>query len=160
MLKELELIASKLDESRSVLARTLDGLTDEQAEAVKITPEWSIKDEIAHLAGAKRGMFGIAQRMAKGEDPQLSPEYNNDFYNARQVAKRKEKSIAEVCAELDATHAELMAFLHNLTQEQLDLMGQHPLYGEVNLKELLVIIYSHETTHSNEISAKIRESKK
>ena len=53
-----------------------------------------------------------------------------------------------------------MTFLQNLTQEQLDLCGQHPLYGEVTLKELLVIIYSHETTHAKEISAKIRESKK
>jgi uncharacterized damage-inducible protein DinB len=160
MLKDLELIASKLNEARSVLARTLDGLTEEQAVEVKITPEWSVKDEVAHLAGAERGMFGIAQRMARGEDPQVSPEYNNDFYNARQVAKRKEKSLVQVRAELDATHAELMTFLQNLTQEQLDLCGQHPLYGEVKLKELLVIIYSHETTHSKEISAKIREANK
>ena len=160
MLKELEPIASKLSEARSVLVRTLDGLTEEQATQILVTPEWSIKDEVAHLAGAERGMFGIAQRMAKGEDPQLSPEYDNDIYNARQVAKRKERSLAEIRAELEATRAEFMAFLQNLTQEHLDLSGQHPLYAEVTLKELLVIIYSHETTHAREISDKIRESKK
>ncbi len=160
MLKELEAIASKLSEARSILVRALDGLTEEQATQVLVTPEWSIKDEVAHLAGAERGMFGIAQRMARGEDPQLPPEYDNDTYNARQVAKRKEKSLADVRAELDATHAELMAFLQNLTQAQLDECGQHPLYGEVKLKDLLVISYSHATTHTNEISAKIRESKK
>lgn len=160
MLKNLELIASKLGEARSVLLRALDSLTEEQATRVMVTPDWSVKDEVAHLAGANRGMFGIAQRMARGEDPQVSPEYNNDIYNARQVAKRKEKSLADVRAELDATHAELMAFLQNLTQEQLDLSGQHPLYGELKLKELLVVIYSHETTHTKEISAAIRESKK
>jgi hypothetical protein len=160
MLKELEPIVSKLREARSVLHRTIDGLTDEQASKIMVTPEWSVKDEIAHLAGAERGMFGIAQRMAKGEDPQLPPEYNNDTYNARQVAKRKERSLTDIRAELDATHDELTKFLENLTQEQLDLCGQHPLYGEVQLKELLVIIYSHETTHTNEISTKIREAKK
>ncbi len=63
-------------------------------------------------------------------------------------------------AELDTTHAELTAFLQNLTQEQLDFCGQHPIYGEIKLKDLLVIIYSHETTHTNEISAKLHESKK
>ncbi len=160
VLKELGPIASKLTEARTILNHTLDGLTDEQVSRIFVTPDWSIKDQVAHLAGAERGMFGIAQRMARGEDPQLPPEYNNDTYNARQVAKRKEKSLAEVRAELDATHAELMAFLQNLTQEQLDLCGQHPLYGEVKLKDLLVIIYSHETAHANEIAAKIREAKK
>ncbi|MDE3091643.1 MAG: hypothetical protein KGJ80_19910, partial [Chloroflexota bacterium] len=69
-------------------------------------------------------------------------------------------SLADVRAELDATHAELIAFLGNISQEQLDLCGQHPLHGEIKLKDLLVIIYSHATTHTNEISAKIRETKK
>ncbi len=160
MLKELETIASKLDEALSLLKRTLEGLTEEQADQVKITPEWSVRDEIAHLAAAKRGMLGIAQRMAGGLDPQLPPEYDNDVYNARQVAKRKGKSLVDLRQELEAVHAELMSFLNGLTPEQLDLMGQHPIYGQVKLKELLVIIYSHETTHNREISDKIRESKK
>ncbi len=159
MLKELESIVSKLHEARSILHRTMNGLTDEQASKIMVTPEWSVKDEIAHLAGAERGMLGIAQRMAQGEDPQLPPDYNNDTFNARQVAKRKERSLTDIRTELDATHDELIQFLENLTQAQLDLCGQHPLYGEVELKELLVIIYSHETTHTNEISARIREAK-
>ena len=160
MLKELESISSKLNEALFVLAQTLDGLTEEQADQVKITSEWSVRDEIAHLAGADRGMLGIAQKMAAGQDPQLRPDYDNDFYNARQVAKRKDKSLVELRQEIEEAHGELMGFLDALTQEQLDLMGQHPVYGHVTLKELLVIIYTHETTHTREISDKIRESKK
>ncbi len=160
MLKDLEPIASKLTEAHSVLVRTLDGLTEERATQLSVNPDWSVKDQVAHLAGANRGMFGIAQRIAKGDDPQLPPEYNNDTYNARQIAKRKEKSLADIRAELDATHAEVIAFLQNITPEQLDLRGQHPLYGELTLKELLVVIYSHATTHANEIATTIRESKK
>ena len=41
MLKELESISSKLNEALFVLAQTLDGLTEEQADRVKITSEWS-----------------------------------------------------------------------------------------------------------------------
>jgi hypothetical protein len=160
MLKELESISNKLNEALSVLVQTLDRLTEEQADEVKITSEWSARDEIAHLAGANRGMYAIAQKMAAGQDPQLRPDYDNDFYNARQVAKRKGKSLADLRQEIEEAHAELIGFLDSLTQEQLDLMGQHPIYGHVKLKELLVIIYSHETTHTREISDKIRESKK
>ena len=160
MLKELEAIASKLDEALTVLGSTLDGLTEEQADQVKVTPDWSVRDEVSHLAGANRGMLGIAQKMAEGQDPQLRPDYDNDVYNARQVAKRKDKPLADLRQEIEQVHRELIGFLDSLTRDQLELMGQHPIYGEVKLKELLVIIYSHETTHTREISTKIRESKK
>jgi uncharacterized protein (TIGR03083 family) len=160
MLKELEPIANKLREAHTVLARALDPLTEEQAAQIMVTPEWSIKDAVGHLAGANRGMFGIAQRMAEGKDPQLPEGYDNDVYNARQVAKRKEQSLAQIRAELDATHAELLAFLDRVTPQQLAQMGEHPLYGEVVLRDLLVIIYTHQITHCNEISAKIRQAKK
>jgi hypothetical protein len=160
MLNELEPIADKLRESHRLLGYTLDAMSEEQAAQIKVTPEWAIKDVVAHLAGAERGMLGIAKRMAEGQDPQLPPDYNNDSYNARQVAKRKDQTLSQVRGDLDATHARLLSLLESITLPQLVLMGQHPLAGEVTLKDLLVIIYSHEMSHGNEISNQFRESKK
>jgi hypothetical protein len=160
MLKELEPIAGKLRESHHILSRTLDGMTEEQAAHIKVTPEWAIKDVIAHLAGAERGMLGIAKRMAEGQDPQLPQDYNNDTYNARQVAKRKDQTLLQVRGELDGIHSELLSLLESITPQQLILMGQHPLAGEVTLKDLLVIIYSHKMSHCNEVSNQFRESTK
>ena len=159
MLKELEPMASKLNQAREMLKKTLGALTEEQIVALQVNAHWSVKDQVAHLAAANRGMFGIAQRMAKGETPQLPEGYDNDVYNARQVAKRKEKSLAEICAEIDATHSELLAFLEGLMPEQLMMMGEHPLFGQVVLRDLLVIIYTHQINHCNEISTKIQGSK-
>lgn len=159
MLKELESLTAKLNEACNILKRTLDQLDEQRATSIMVTPEWSIKDTVAHLVGAKRGMTRIAQRAAAGEDPQLPPDYNNDYYNARQVAKRKAMSFAEVRAELDAAQRELVAFLEQVTAPQLELCGQHPLAGEVSLKELLVVMYSHETTHCKEIADAIRAAK-
>ncbi len=160
MLKELEAIADKLNEERGILNRTLDKIAEDGAHAIRVTPEWSVKDAVAHLVGAERGMTRIARGMAAGQDPQLPEGYNNDEYNARQVGKRKDQNLAQVREELGASRAELMTFLENITPEQLALCGEHPLYGETSLKDLLVIIYSHEMTHANEIADKIRESKK
>ncbi len=160
MLKELEPIAGKLIESHGILNRTLESVAPEQASQIMVTPEWTAKDVVAHLAGAERGMVGIARRMTSGEDPQLPEGYNNDENNARMVAKRKDLTLAQVRAELDGVHADLLALLESITPQQLVMMGEHPLAGEVTLKDLLVIIYSHETSHGNEISNKFRESKK
>lgn len=159
MLKELEAIADKLNEERGILDRTLDGLSEEDAARYMVTPEWSVKDEVAHLVGGERGMTRIARGMAAGQDPKLPEGYNNDVYNARQVSKRKDQTLAQVREELNASRAELMALLESITPEQLALCGEHPLVGQLSLKELLVVIYSHETTHCSEIAAKIRESK-
>jgi uncharacterized protein (TIGR03083 family) len=160
MLKELQAITDKLNEERGILDRTLDGLTEEEAAGIKVTPEWSVKDVVAHLVGGERGMTRIARGMSKGEDPKLPVGYNNDEYNARQVGKRQALSLAQVRAELATSRADLLTLIDSITPEQLALCGEHPLVGETSLKDLLVVIYSHETTHGNEIADKIRESKK
>ncbi len=160
MLKELEPIAAKLKEERLLLNRALDRMTDDQVLQANVNPEWTIKDALAHLAGAERGMLKTAERMARGEDPQLPQGYSNDEFNARQVAKRKAMSLAQLRAELDATRADLMSFLDGVTREQLDLRGEHPLAGETTLKDLLVIIYSHESQHCKDIVNQMHELKK
>ncbi len=156
MLKELEPIASQLREARAEFKRTLAALTDAQAAAMT-TPDWSVKDTVAHLAGAERGMVRMAQRIASGENPQLPPDYSNDVYNARQVAKRKEQTVAQLLAELETSRAELMTLIETLTPNQLELRGQHPLGGNVNLVELCTIICKHEIAHGTEISAKLTQ---
>lgn len=160
MLKELEPIADKLRESHRILGHTLDAMSQEQAAQIMVTPEWAIKDVVAHLAGSEREMVGVAKRMAEGKDPQLPSGFSNDANNARMVAKRKDRSLSEVRGEIDQVHAELLALLESITPQQLILLGQHPLAGEVSLKDLLVIIYSHQMSHGNEISNTFRESKK
>ena len=160
MLKELELLASKLKEVHLALSRAISSLSDEEALAIRVTPEWSVQDIVAHLASANRGMFGIAQRTAKGESPQLPPGYNNDTFNARQVVKRKTQSLSQVRDELNTTLDETIAFFEGVTSEQLELQGEHPLYGQVTLARLLEIIYNHEITHSNEIVNAIHQAKK
>jgi uncharacterized protein (TIGR03083 family) len=160
MLKELELIVNHLNETHAILARALDALTEEQAARTMVMPEWSVKDIGAHLAGAERGMLRMAQRMANGENPRLPKDYSNDEYNRRQVAKRKEQSLAQIRAELDASRAELLAFMESLTADKLALPGEHPVLGDTTVKDVLDVIATHEALHGGEIAERIRELEK
>lgn len=159
MLKDLQSISSKLDEAHGSLYQTVGSLSEADA-GILANPGWDVKDELAHLAGAERGMLRIAQASARGEDPKLPTGYDNDQFNARQVAKRKGNSVAQLLEELKTIHADMNAFLESVTAEQLTRMGEHPLAGEIPLKELLVVIYSHEVTHRNEISNALRAARK
>ncbi len=151
MLKELELIATKLQEERIALWRALDALTEEQAATLKVNNEWTIKDIVAHLAGAERGMLRMAQRMAQGENPRLPDGYRNDEYNARQVTKRAQVSLAQVREEMSGSRAELLAFMESLTAPQLALRGEHPRLGDTTVKDVLEVIGKHEGEHCGEI---------
>ncbi len=160
MLKELEPVAASLLEERSRLNATLDLLSDEEAGRLKVNSDWSIKDALAHLAGAERGMLKLAERMARGENPQLSPEYDNNRYNARQVAKRQGMDLRGLRAELESSRSDLLAFIENLSADQLALHGEHPVEGDTTVKELLTVIGQHETSHGQDISYQCRELKK
>jgi hypothetical protein len=159
MLKELESISNKLAECHGVLYRVVGSLSEVGAQTM-VTDQWTVKDVLAHLAGAERGMLRTAQVMARGQNPQLPEGFDNDQNNARMVAKRKSQTNAQVLEELRTVHKDMSAFLDSITQEQLTLMGEHPLEGEISLKDMLVVIYSHEATHSNEIQNALRAAKK
>ena len=105
-------------------------------------------------------MTRLAQRFATGTNPKLPTEYNNDVFNARQVAKYKALSLAQARAELDASRADLLALIETFTLPQLDYRGEHPIKGDISLKELLGVIAWHEDQHSKEISDKLIELKK
>ena len=160
MLAELEPTVAKLNESRARLMRLLDQLAEAQATQVMVNPEWSVRDIVSHLVGAERGMTRMALQFATGSNPKLPADYNNDVYNARQVAKRKSLTYAQARAELEASRVDMLAFMETLTAPQLAYRGEHPIRGDISLKELLGVIAWHEGLHSQEISDKLLELKK
>lgn len=160
MLAELEPMVAKLNESRATLMRLLDQLAEIQSAQVMVNPEWSVKDIVGHLTGAERGMTRMAQQFATGSNPQLPAGYNNDVYNARQVEKRKSLTYAQARAELEASRVDLLAFMDSVSAPQLDYRGEHPIRGDISLRELLDVIAWHEGLHSKEISDKLLEVRK
>ena len=111
MLTELVPLVEKLRASRAALDCALDSVSDEQATQRTLYADWTIKRVVAHLIGAERGMTRLAQRFAAGENPTLPADYNNDVYNARQVAKREALSFAQARAEVAAPSVPIIAGL-------------------------------------------------
>ena len=158
MLTELEPTVANLKQAREAVTSALDQLAEAQATQLMVNPDWSVKDIVGHLVASERGMTRLAQRFATGTNPKLSADYNNDIYNARQVEKFKLVTLAQARAELDKSRTELFALMETLTVPQLEYRGEHPIKGEISLKELLGVIAWHESNHSKEISDKLLES--
>ncbi|MBS2538164.1 maleylpyruvate isomerase family mycothiol-dependent enzyme [Catenulispora sp. NF23] len=86
---------------RSQLTELAEGLTAEQAgTAVPALPGWSVKDTYAHLAGISYNF--VTGAMAYPDDPAWTAEH---------VAARRNRSLAEICAEWTANSATAEAVL-------------------------------------------------
>ncbi len=159
MLKVLEPIVDQLSMPRRMLREALAGLRDEQLLEKMPGYDWSIKDALAHLAGNEALMTGVLVSIATARD-ESEREFDNEAENAEQVARGRNKTVAEIWRELDETRRALLAFLDTLTPAQLERHGAHPYQGKMDVREFLVVLYTHEATHVRDMVEWARQLRK
>ncbi len=150
MLKELEPSVDQLQMVRQSLLEALRGLTPEQLSRKMPDSEWSIKDALAHLAGNETLLTQVLMNIASGSD-ESEVEFDSDAVNAQQVERAKQLSAEQVIQELAENRNDLLQFLDSLTPEQVERRGSHLYEGMLDVREFLVVLYSHEATHGREI---------
>jgi len=90
------------------LRRAIDGLTDEEMRRVWLGT-WGVREILIHISGWHEAMTPALGRVAKGEAPYPAGTYDDfDAWNARFVDQKAGVKIAEVLAELDASHREFV----------------------------------------------------
>lgn len=99
-------------------------LSEQQIDPPGANGDWSIKDHIAHLTFWEReNLLAILQAIAQGRtwtDPGLeSTEEVRDQTNQRVYLQNKDRSLADVLAEFQATHQQVLASLEKLSEEEL-----------------------------------------
>jgi hypothetical protein len=123
---------------------------------------WSTKDLIAHVAAAEELNVKFARLMVSQEHPvQLkafaadNPDFVGPFslegFNAYMAGKLRAKSLEEVLSGLDETRARTLAWVETLTPDQLECSGQHAVWGQQSVRDLLRILALHDRVHTNDI---------
>ena len=150
-------IRRNLVESRRDTIRYIDEI-DESAATYRLRPDaWSVKDHIIHLAAVEESVLHFAHRILH-EDCPISPlcydlAYNQDASNRRIVAERAGDSWQTVCNTLAETRQQLLSLIDNISEESLNRVGSHPMWGTpVTLASVLKIPYRHERAHRDEIA--------
>ncbi len=143
--------------------QAIDGFPETAWETPSACGVWSVKDIIAHLASYELVLVDILTTFTRsGPTPALNTflELGGQFNNS-EVNRRKEKTIQDVLAEFNDTHAQVMSLLVTLPPETLRQSGTLPWYA---LDDVLVYMYyGHKREHSAQIAAfrdRLRESKK
>lgn len=145
-------IISKLNAERARLRETVAGISAERLEhAVGDGQGWRVREVLAHLANAEADHRQVAERLVAGE-PVMIDGFELDRWNEARVAERAGQSMAEILADLERERAATLAFIAQLSPDDLEKSGNHPALGEVTVGKLLRIVGLHERMHQRDIA--------
>ncbi len=135
----------------------LDDLLPEHWTRVGVTPLWSLKDLVAHLASFEL-FLEDAFKSVLGEKPTPTldaMEQGRTTFNRDQIAQRRGRSHEQVMQEYQEAHQRVIALAVRLGATRLAEPGTIPWYGEqYSLDDLIVYAnYGHKREHVAQIRA-------
>ncbi|MBO9360774.1 MAG: DinB family protein [Thermoflexus sp.] len=112
--------------------------------------KWTARQVLAHLAAAEIGQMSRIQRVLGGE--RYMPEsFNLDMWNERQIQKRENQRIEDILKDLEASRQALLQLLDSLSEEQLDIEGQHAMGAMMTVEQMFYHLGNHERDHAAEL---------
>lgn len=148
---ELEKATEVLGSTPAVVRSMVGGLSDEWTAGSGRQEDWGVFDVVGHLIHADETDWIPRAEviLAQGEDRNFPP-----FDRFGQFEKSQGKTLEGLLDEFDAIRKECIATVRgwSLTDEQLELGGVHPEFGEVTLRQLLATWVVHDLTHIRQIA--------
>ena len=142
----VEPVATQLREGRSEIVRTARGLLPEHWSMPSALPGWTYRDLLAHLAG-DTGKGSLEVMRAAADHRALDPRdflEGADALNARDVEQRRDRSVDELIAEIEADGAQWQDLLSHLREGD----GEMRWSGfPMSLGEYLRILVPHDREH-------------
>jgi hypothetical protein len=140
-------LAGELEQARSELRASYQGLSEEQITRLGAVGEWSVKDVLSHVASWEEVMLPDLARLVRGDTPVLASmdleTADFDPFNAMIMSLRRNLPLDQVLRELDICRADVMAALARLPDAAL-AQGQFARF-------LLQITAVHDREHAEGI---------
>jgi len=144
-------LKQELNEARAALTQAVTGLNAAQWAKPTAAGGWSVKDVYAHLAYNQAGQGRLIRNILDGKGG-TPANFDLEYYNRRGVEKQKEKTAAQLSADLATAHGELLALIDSLSDAQLDAQGNHAaVMREVTVEEILRTVARHDREHTGHI---------
>lgn len=147
MLPELQALTHELNANQGTFTTFLRSLDDTKLNASGANNEYSPREALAHLVGAEISMLRMAKNWMAGQDNRLRPDFDRDFFNRRQLEKRAGQSLDDLLADWQMAQRGLIALMETVTEQDLDKRGDHPSAKDTTLRNLFLIITTHEADH-------------
>jgi len=141
-------LAERLKKEGEKVVANFVALSDEQWQREVYTEgaTWTIRSVLAHFVTSERGLLKLFKDIREG-GVGASEDFSIDHYNARQQQKTKDLTPRELLAQFAEVRADTAEWVSGLSQDDLAKEGRHPFLGQVQLVEMLRMIYLHNQIH-------------
>ena len=148
---DLRVAIPVLERTPATLRTLLEGLPSAWTDANEGPDTWSPFDIVGHLIQGERTDWIPRARMILEEGRSRTFE---PFDRFAQFRDSEGKSLAELLDEFEQLRAQGLGTLKgwHLTDAQLSLEGEHPVFGAVTLRQLLATWTAHDVGHLAQIS--------
>ena len=107
---------------------------------------WTVRNILAHFVTSERGLHKLFKNVQEG-GLGASDDFSIDHYNARQQEKTRELTPQELLEQFVDVRADLAKWVSKLSPDDLEIEGRHPFMGQVQLGEMIKMIYLHNQLH-------------
>jgi hypothetical protein len=141
-------LAERLKKEGEKVIALFATLTDEQWKTKVYTEgdTWTVRNVLAHFVTSERGLHKLFKRVLE-DGLGVSDDFSIDYYNARQQENTKGLTPDELLEQFADVRRDLVKWVSKRSQEDLAVEGRHPYMGQVNLGEMLKMIYLHNQLH-------------
>jgi uncharacterized damage-inducible protein DinB len=149
-LSNIATIVSDLKFGRAQLLQAIEGLSRRELTEIPIYEGWTIKDVLAHVMGWDQRVLTTLPLMVQNRASEvLSVEV--DAYNQQSVNAWRDKSLAEVWAEVQSTHRQVLEMIGALDHKEIDMRRER--HGRIiTIRSYVIdIMTDHDREHAAEI---------
>jgi hypothetical protein len=154
--ERIENLVGRLEKGNLKTWEVFEALTPEQwTKVVYETPyRWDFRALLAHFLSAEESLLELAKHNATGGEG-LPVDFDYDKFNAEEQIRLQGKSPEELMRALQEAREATLDWVRSLDERQLDIVGKHPVLGEVNLETMITAIYGHQLLHMKEARGKV-----
>ncbi len=151
-MSETNALAGKLRSEGEKFYTFFEGLTDNQWNTEVYTEDavWTIRNILAHLMTAESAFINLFTEILNG-GVGVTDDFIIDRFNASQQKKTKDATPLELLGQYKIIREEMIKFVFNITDTDLEKIGRHPFLGVTTLREMIKMIYIHNQIHYRDI---------
>lgn len=142
-------LINKIRSLPSMIEALVTGLTSEQLTTHFLTNEWTVAQNVHHLADSHMNSYIRCKLIATEEHPTLKP-YDQDLWAA--FADAQKADIGGSMSLLKALHGRWVEFWESLPVDAWQRTGFHPERGTVTLDSQLQLYADHGEAHIDQIT--------
>jgi hypothetical protein len=149
-------LLDKMAAERGALLAQAEALSDEQASYAPPDGQgeagWSPREQLAHLAEMETSYRAWVERALAEDAPDLTGVVGER--PAIPLTAAKERSVADLTAQLREQRARTIALIESLTPDQFERTASQPMFGSLTVMQWLRSYYRHDRMHRDQMAGR------